>query len=147
MLVNGPCFRTVVEHMADYCEKQALHPDILACPEARGFIFGAALAYRLGVGFVPIRKPNKLPHDKVRLDYDLEYGTDGVEMHKDAITAGQRVILVDDLLATGGTMSACAQLVASSGAEIIACLFLVELNELRGREKLPYTTHALLSLA
>jgi adenine phosphoribosyltransferase len=146
MLASGPCFQVVVDHMAELCEQQRLLPHVLACPEARGFIFGSALAYRLGVGFVPIRKPNKLPHHKVRVDYALEYGTDGVEMHSDAIAPGQKVILVDDLLATGGTMAACARLVESNGAQILACLFLVELLGLRGRERLSYPTYALLPL-
>ncbi|MEZ5582964.1 MAG: adenine phosphoribosyltransferase [Candidatus Competibacteraceae bacterium] len=145
LLANGPCFRVAVDKIAEHCEQQHWQPNILACPEARGFIFGAALAYRLGVGFIPIRKPNKLPHHKARVDYDLEYGTDAVEMHQDALQAGQQVILVDDLLATGGTMAACARLVEDSGARVIGCVFLLELLALRGREKLAtYPTYALL---
>ena len=136
MLANGPCFRFVVDHIAELCEREGLQPDVLACPEARGFIFGAALAYRLGVGFVPIRKPKKLPHRIHRVEYELEYGTDAVEMHVDAIQPGGKVVLVDDLIATGGTTAACARLIESSGAQVIAAVFLLELTALRGRERL-----------
>jgi adenine phosphoribosyltransferase len=103
--------------------------------EARGFIFGPALAYRLNAGFVPIRKPGKLPAETVRLTYDLEYGQDTLEIHKDAIKPGQRVIIVDDLLATGGTANACAKLAKSLGADIAGMGFVVELDFLNGREK------------
>ncbi|MDQ2694868.1 MAG: adenine phosphoribosyltransferase [Pseudomonadota bacterium] len=148
LLGNGPCFRAVVEAMAGLCQDQGLRPDLLAGPEARGFIFGAALAYRLGVGFVPIRKPNKLPHRTSRMAYDLEYGSDAVEMHADAIAPGQRVMLVDDLLATGGTMAACARLVEQGGAQVEACVFLLELTFLDGRRRLAdYPVHALLPVS
>ncbi len=144
LLANGPCFQAVVDRIAACCEQQGWHPEVLACPEARGFIFGAALAYRLGVGFVPIRKPNKLPHATARVDYDLEYGTDAVEMHKDATQPGQKVILVDDVLATGGTMAACARLVEDNGAQVLGCVFLLELLALKGRERLTaYPLYAL----
>jgi len=136
LLQNGPAFRGVVDLLALACEEHGLVPDILACPEARGFIFGAALAYRLGVGFVPIRKPGKLPHSTTSVEYALEYGTDRVEMHTDAIGPGQRVVLVDDLLATGGTVQACAELVEATGARVDACVFLVELTFLAGRKRL-----------
>ena len=137
LLADGPCFRAVVERIAGFCEQQGWRPDVLACPEARGFIFGAALAYRLGVGFVPIRKPDKLPHATTRVDYDLEYGTDAVEMHKDATQPGQKVVLVDDVLATGGTIAACARLVEENGARVLGCVFLLELLTLQGRARLP----------
>ncbi len=147
LLGNGACFRAVVEHMGELCERENLRPDCLACPEARGFIFGAALAYRLGVGFVPIRKPNKLPHSTRRVDYALEYGNDAVEMHDDAIRPGQRVMLVDDLLATGGTMAACTRLVEGNGARVEGCVFLIELAALGGRARLAgHRVHALLTL-
>jgi adenine phosphoribosyltransferase len=103
--------------------------------EARGFIFGPALAYRLNAGFVPIRKPRKLPAEVVRWTYDLEYGTDTLEIHKDAIEPGQRVIIVDDLLATGGTARACLELVKSLGGTIAGLGFVVELTFLNGRKK------------
>jgi adenine phosphoribosyltransferase len=122
-----------------------LQPEIVACPEARGFIFGAALAFRLGVGFVPIRKPGKLPYTTTRVEYDLEYGTDCVEMHIDAVLPGQRVLLVDDLLATGGTINACADLVEKSSAVVAGCVFLVELTYLGGRKRLTrYPTFSLI---
>lgn len=104
--------------------------------ESRGFIFGAAVAERLGAGFVPARKPGKLPAPTVRIDYALEYGTDALEIHEDAVERGQRVLIVDDLLATGGTARAAADLVTGRGAEVHAFAFLVELDALRGRERL-----------
>jgi len=136
LLGNGPIFTEVVDRIAAICEAEHLRPEVVACPEARGFIFGAALAYRLHVGFIPIRKPGKLPYRTTRVEYALEYGTDTIEMHIDAVTPGQRVLLVDDLLATGGTTSACADLVMKSGATVAGCVFLVELSFLRGRERL-----------
>ncbi len=104
--------------------------------ESRGFIFGAAVAERLGAGFVPARKPGKLPARTVRVDYALEYGNDALEMHEDAVEDGQRVLIVDDLLATGGTARAAAELVSGRGARVHALAFLVELDALRGRERL-----------
>jgi adenine phosphoribosyltransferase len=136
LLRNGELFRKVVDRMAGMCEEAGFRPDILVCPEARGFIFGSALAYRLGVGFVPVRKPRKLPYQTARIDYALEYGTDSVEMHVDAIERGQQVILVDDLLATGGTTAACAELVEAVGAQVKACVFLIELDALSGRKRI-----------
>lgn len=104
--------------------------------ESRGFIFGSALAYLLGAGFVPIRKSGKLPWKKVKMDYDLEYGTDTIEIHEDAIEKGEKVVLVDDLLATGGTAFASAKLIEKCGGIVEKILFLIELEELSGREKL-----------
>ncbi len=103
--------------------------------ESRGFIFAAPLAYHLGAGFVPVRKPKKLPAEKVSVSYDLEYGQDTLEMHKDAVGMGHRVLIVDDLLATGGTAKAVVDLVEGLGGEIVGLLFLVELDFLKGREK------------
>lgn len=111
-------------------------PDKVVGIESRGFIFGAAVAERLGVGFVPARKQGKLPVRTVRVEYALEYGTDVVEMHEDALAAGQRVLIVDDLLATGGTARAVADLVTGQGAEVQALAFLIELDALNGRERL-----------
>ena len=105
--------------------------------EARGFIFAPALAYALGAGFVPVRKPKKLPAERVSVIYDLEYGTDTLEMHRDAVAAGQRVLIVDDLLATGGTAAATARLVESVGGVVAGLGFVVELTFLHGRAKLP----------
>jgi adenine phosphoribosyltransferase len=113
--------------------------------EARGFIFGAALAYALNSGFVIIRKPGKLPYHSIKQTYELEYGTDEIEIHEDAIKSGERILLVDDLLATGGTMAAAAELLAKLGGEIIGISFLIELTFLHGREKLKsYDIHSLL---
>ncbi len=118
---------------SQYAERSV---EIVAAVEARGFIFGAAIACRMGVGFVPIRKPGKLPRETVSATYDLEYGTDTVEMHTDAVGSGTRVLLVDDLLATGGTIEACCRLVEEVGAEVVACAFVVELDFLKGRDRL-----------
>ena len=110
--------------------------DLVLGIEARGFIFGPALAYRLNAGFVPVRKPKKLPAPTAKVSYDLEYGTDSLEIHLDAIEPGQRVIIVDDLLATGGTMSATVKLVRQLGGEIAGIGFAIELDFLKGRAKL-----------
>ncbi|MBW4028108.1 MAG: adenine phosphoribosyltransferase [Acidobacteria bacterium] len=111
--------------------------DLVLGIEARGFIFGPALAYRLNAGFVPVRKPRKLPAETARITYDLEYGTDALEIHLDSIEPGQRVVVVDDLLATGGTMEATVKLVQQLGGEIAGLGFAVELDFLKGRAKFP----------
>jgi adenine phosphoribosyltransferase len=145
LLSSGPHFTRVVDDMASLLAREGVDSYALVCPEARGFIFGSALAYRLGVGFVPVRKPSKLPYRTHRVEYALEYGTDSVEMHVDAIAAGQEVVLIDDVLATGGTTAACAELVESAGARVRACVYLMELGFLRGREKLArFPVHALI---
>ncbi len=111
--------------------------DLVLGIEARGFIFGPALAYRLNAGFVPVRKPRKLPAKTARVTYDLEYGTDTLEIHVDAVEPGQRVVIVDDLLATGGTMEATVRLVRQLGGHIAGLAFAVELDFLKGRERFP----------
>ena len=111
--------------------------DLVLGIEARGFIFGPALAYRLNAGFVPVRKPKKLPAPTAKVSYDLEYGTDSLEIHLDAIQPGQRVVIVDDLLATGGTMEATVQLVRQLGGQIAGLAFAIELDFLQGRAKFP----------
>jgi adenine phosphoribosyltransferase len=111
--------------------------DLVLGIEARGFIFGPALAYRLNAGFVPVRKPGKLPADTLTIKYDLEYGSDSLQIHKDAILPGQRVIIVDDLLATGGTMLATVDLVKQMGGEIVGVAVAIELDFLKGRAKFP----------
>ena len=127
-------FATLIDALAEhYLEKKV---DLVLGMEARGFIFAPALAYRLNAGFVPVRKPGKLPAETTRYDYVLEYGTNALEVHKDAIQPGQRVIIVDDLLATGGTAQATTKLAASLGAEIMGLGFVVELDFLKGRDKL-----------
>jgi len=119
---------------AHYIERKV---DLVLGIEARGFIFGPALAYRLNAGFVPVRKPRKLPAPVARVTYDLEYGSDALEIHQDAIQPGQRVVLVDDLLATGGTMEATVKLVTQLGGEIVGLAFAVELDFLKGRQRFP----------
>lgn len=144
LLQNGPAFTRAVDEIAAICEREDLRPECCACPEARGFIFGAALAYRLEAGFVPIRKPGKLPAATCFVEYALEYGTDRVEIHLDSIQKGQRVLLVDDLLATGGTIAACAKLVDEMGGTVVGCAFVVELAFLNGRKLLErYPTFSL----
>jgi adenine phosphoribosyltransferase len=123
-----------------------LHPDVVIGPEARGFLLGPALARELGAGFVLARKPGVLPHDTVRADYSLEYGADSLELHADAFDRGARVLIHDDLLATGGTAHALCELVAQLGGEVVGCAFLIELAFLGGRERLvPHETRALIS--
>jgi adenine phosphoribosyltransferase len=127
-------FATLIDALSEHYLAQSV--DLILGIEARGFIFGPALAYRLNAGFVPVRKPGKLPAATIRFEYALEYGQNTLEVHKDAIQRGQRVIIVDDLLATGGTAEATARLAASLGAEIAGLGFVVELDFLQGREKL-----------
>ena len=110
--------------------------DYVAGIESRGFIFGAPLACKLGAGFVPIRKPNKLPADTIKETYSLEYGTDTIEMHADAVKSGDRVLVIDDLLATGGTAVAACNLIKKVGADVVAAAFVIELDPLKGREKI-----------
>src|SRR5229473_5519745 len=127
-------FATLIDALSEnYIGKEI---DVVVGMEARGFIFGPALAYRLNAGFVPVRKPGKLPAETVKVSYELEYGSNALEIHKDAIEKGQRVLIVDDLLATGGTAEATAKLAASLGAEIAGLGFVIELDFLNGREKL-----------
>ncbi len=135
LLANGAGFKMAIEEMAQFCEQDNICPDVLACPEARGFIFASALAQRLGIGFIPLRKPGKLPREVVKISYGLEYGVDTLEVHKEDIKQGMRILMVDDVLATGGTMSACINLLQSLGAEVVGAAFLLELEGLGGREK------------
>jgi adenine phosphoribosyltransferase len=125
---------TLIDALAEYYLEKKV--DLVLGIEARGFIFGPALAYRLNAGFVPVRKPKKLPADTHKVTYQLEYGSDSLELHKDAVVKGQRVIIVDDLLATGGTAAATVQLARQAGAEIAGLGFVVELDFLSGRKKL-----------
>lgn len=134
LLADAEGLRRAIDCLADPYRDVPL--DKVVGIESRGFIFGAAVAERLGVGFVPARKQGKLPARTVRVEYALEYGTDVVEMHEDALAGGQRVLIVDDLLATGGTARAVADLVTGQGAEVRALAFLIELDALSGRERL-----------
>ncbi len=134
LLKDKKGFATLIDALAEhYIEKEV---DLVLGMEARGFIFGPAVAFRLNAGFVPVRKPKKLPAEVARVEYALEYGKNTLEIHKDAIRRGQRVVIVDDLLATGGTAAATVELAQSLGAEIAGLGFVVELDFLKGREKL-----------
>ncbi len=134
LLLDGEALRYSVDRLADYGRQRRV--DLVLGAEARGFIVGAALAYALGVGFATARKPGKLPWTVSRCDYDLEYGTDALEIHADAIKPGQSVLIHDDLLATGGTAAATIRLVQEAGAVVAGLAFLIELTELKGRERL-----------
>ena len=131
-------WRSVMTQMGTVCQK--LKPDLIVGIESRGFIVGTALATDLGLGFVPVRKPGKLPGEVLGVDYALEYGTDRLEIHADALQGGAKVLLVDDLLATGGTAAATAQLITQAGGELVGCSFVIELAALEGRQRLPNST-------
>jgi adenine phosphoribosyltransferase len=134
LIKRGDAFDEVINIFFEKCKSRRV--DLVAAVESRGFIFGGVLANRLKVGFVPIRKFGKLPADTVEQKYDLEYGTDTLEIHKDAIMPGQKVLIVDDLLATGGTIKAACKLVEKLGGEVAGILIMIELGFLNGRDKL-----------
>ena len=134
VLKDARGFRQAVECLTEPFRKTQV--DLVVGIESRGFILGAAVADRLGVGFIPVRKPGRLPSQTLRVSYDLEYGTDTLEMHRDAVRSGERVLIVDDLLATGGTAAATVDLVKRSGGEVLALAFLIELEALNGRARL-----------
>lgn len=131
LLKDGPAFRQAVDALAEQFRGEAI--DLVAGPEARGFVIGAPLAYSLGVGFVPVRKPGKLPAEVLHYEYSLEYGVDALEVHRDAIRPGQKVLIIDDLLATGGTTKAVIAMVEQLGGEVVGLGFLLELSFLQGR--------------
>lgn len=134
-LINDPeAYREVIDQFYDLAEP--LKVDKIISPESRGYIFGCPLAYKMGIGLVPIRKPGKLPGEIISISYDLEYGQDTLEMQANAIKPGERVILVDDLIATGGTLKATADVVESLGGVIVGVFCLIELTDLKGRELL-----------
>jgi adenine phosphoribosyltransferase len=144
LLLDPDALGDAVSQLASWA--RPLEVDFVAAAEARGFILGAALAVEIGAGFVPARKPGRLPHDTIAAEYILEYGIDALELHADALAHGARVLLHDDLLATGGTAQALAGLIEDTGAVIAGCAFLVELAFLGGRERLAgYDVHALLT--
>ena len=134
LLQDGPAFHQAIRTLA--ARHQGRRPDAVVAIESRGLIVGSALAYELGVGVVPVRKKGKLPHKTYRASYTLEYGQDTLEIHQDGLKRGAKVLLVDDLLATGGTMEATTQLIKQCGAEIIELAFLIELTALGGRQRL-----------
>ena len=134
LMQDAEAFRAACDKFYDRYRKMDIHKVVGI--DARGFIFGAVLAYKLGVGFVPVRKKGKLPYETISEEYTLEYGTNCVEMHKDAVAEGERVLIVDDLIATGGTIAAAVKLVEKLGGVVVECGFLVELPELNGREKI-----------
>ncbi len=142
LMDNGAAFKYATDQIVDYARDKKI--DIVVGPEARGFIIGCPVSYALGVGFAPVRKDGKLPRETVKVQYGLEYGQDVLTMHKDAIKPGQRVLITDDLLATGGTIEASIKLVEALGGIVAGIAFLIELGELEGRKKL--TGYDLLTL-
>lgn len=134
LMADGDAYREATRQIVEYANKKQI--DMVVGPEARGFIVGCPVAFELGVGFAPVRKPNKLPRATIDVEYEKEYGTDVLSIHKDAIQPGQRVLVTDDLLATGGTVKATIELVEKLGGIVVGCAFLIELEELHGRDKI-----------
>lgn len=134
LMQNGEVFKAACDELTDFAKE--VGATIIAGPESRGFIFGCPVASNLSIGFVPVRKPNKLPRETVSIKYDLEYGSNELHMHADSIKKGDKVLIVDDLLATGGTVEATIQLVQQMGGEVVGCAFLIELADLKGRDLL-----------
>ncbi len=145
LMANGKAYRYVVDEITKFA--QELGADVIVGPEARGFIVGCPVATNLGIGFVPVRKPNKLPREVISATYDLEYGTDTLTIHKGDIKPGSKVLIIDDLLATGGTMTATIDLVEQSGGEVVGLAFIIELLDLKGRERIgeQYTVRSLIT--
>ena len=142
LIADPAYFRETIDRLAEWARPRS--PDLVLGAEARGFIFGAALAYSLGAGFIPARKPGKLPRETIEATYALEYGTDSLHVHRDAVGEGARVLVLDDVLATGGTAKAKVELVESLGGVVVGMLFVIELTFLDGRERLDgYDVHAL----
>ncbi|MCA1056275.1 adenine phosphoribosyltransferase [Rossellomorea aquimaris] len=134
LMDNGDAYKYATDQIVEYAKEKEI--DLVVGPEARGFIIGCPVAYALGVGFAPVRKPGKLPRETIKKEYGLEYGKDALTIHKDAIKPGQRVLITDDLLATGGTIEATINLVEELGGIVAGAAFLIELTYLDGREKL-----------
>lgn len=131
---DGKALREAIDQIVGHLKDKKI--DLVVGPEARGFIFGVPVAYALGSGFVPVRKPGKLPGETISINYGLEYGEDELQIHKEAIKKGQRVAIIDDLLATGGTVESVVKLIEQAGGEVVSLDFVIELTELKGREKL-----------
>ncbi|AMC93182.1 adenine phosphoribosyltransferase [Erysipelothrix larvae] len=134
LMADGKAFREATERFVAFAKE--VDAEVIVGPESRGFIFGCPVATELGIGFIPVRKPGKLPRETVSFEYDLEYGSNELHVHKDGIKPGQKVLIIDDLLATGGTIEASVNLVRQLGGEVVGCAFLIELADLNGREKL-----------
>lgn len=134
LMANGAAYKAAVDDIIAYAEEKEV--DLIVGPEARGFIIGCPVAYEMEVGFIPVRKPGKLPREVIEMDYGLEYGENILTLHKDAVKEGQRVLITDDLLATGGTIEATIKLVESLGGIVVGCAFLIELAYLNGMSKL-----------
>lgn len=143
LMQNGAAYAHACDQFIKYAKE--VGAEIIVGPESRGFIFGCPVAKELGIGFVPVRKPNKLPRETVSIEYELEYGNNILEMHKDAIQPGQKVLIIDDLLATGGTVDGAIKMVEELGGNIVGCGFLIELTGLNGRSVLNgYDVHTLI---
>ncbi|MDX8336240.1 adenine phosphoribosyltransferase [Candidatus Cetobacterium colombiensis] len=134
LMGNGEAYKFATDKVVEFAKEHNI--DLVVGPEARGFIFGCPVSYALGVGFAPVRKPGKLPREVIQYAYDLEYGSNVLCMHKDSVQPGQRVLIVDDLLATGGTIEATVKLIEELGGVVAGLAFLIELEDLKGREKL-----------
>lgn len=144
LMEDGEAFRVACEKIRDFAKEMGA--EVIVGPESRGFIFGCPVAYDLRIGFVPVRKPGKLPRETISYEYSLEYGTNTLHMHADAIKPGQKCLIVDDLLATGGTVEATIKLIEQSGGIVVGCAFLIELKDLKGSDKLKgYNTLSVLS--
>lgn len=144
LMSDGPVYKQAIDEIVIYAKEKAV--DLIVGPEARGFIVGCPVAYELELGFIPVRKPGKLPREVVSAAYGLEYGENTLAMHKDAVKPGQRVLITDDLLATGGTIEATIKLVEELGGIVVGCAFLIELSYLKGMDKLiDYDVRSLIS--
>ncbi|MED1792506.1 adenine phosphoribosyltransferase [Brevibacillus nitrificans] len=134
LLKDGPAYRSAIQDLAAFARE--VDAEVIAGPEARGFVVGAPLSYEMTIGFVPIRKSGKLPYESIKAEYDLEYGKDALAVHVDAIQPGQRVLIADDLLATGGTIESTIKLVEQLGGKVVGAAFFIELSYLDGRKKI-----------
>lgn len=134
LMADGNAFQSACEELIAFAKK--VGAEVIVGPESRGFIFGCPVAHELGIGFVPVRKPGKLPRETVSASYDLEYGSNELHIHKDGIKKGQKVLIIDDLLATGGTVNATIEMINELGGNVVGCGFMIELKDLNGRELL-----------